>query len=324
MIAAPLAVFAVLAIAVPRLAWRGIFTALAGGLIVLALASWTTRGGFLRHIVLYNVNSLDPTRFKALGAYLLEHLPILALAAIGAGAGFAQLKIAVSGTGADLRAMQAQLAQSRPATVMAILLLFAAIKTAMLVMVVKSGSSTNYLIEWFATVCMFAGIAAVPMVARALGERVTALPPPALLLAALVAVGLPAQILLTLPRHPTEQQLARRERALDEVVRAIAASPKPVVSDDMTLLLRAGRDVAWEPAIVAELTRVGQYDEKPFVHMVEDGRFAFFVTEGPPARKLFRDRYSPAIRAAMRTAYPREETVEGMTLHLPATSSHGP
>ena len=56
LVAAPLAAFAVLLLRDPRYALRGIVLAIALGLATLAVLEWQTAGGFLRHIVFYNIN----------------------------------------------------------------------------------------------------------------------------------------------------------------------------------------------------------------------------------------------------------------------------
>jgi hypothetical protein len=85
----------------------------------------------------------------------------------------------------------------------------------------------------------------------------------------------------------------------------------------MILLMRAGKPVIFEPAIVSELTSVGSWDEQPLVRMIDSRGFAFMITtddmHGATSRR------SPAVDAAMRRAYPRVEQ-DGPTLwlHLPA------
>lgn len=314
MIAAPLAVFGVLVFARPGLAWRGILAGGAGSLTLLAIASWVTDGAFLRHIVLYNVNSIDMSRVEMLGEALVEYIPLMVVAAIGAAKGLSVVK------GAENRGgpLRTRLGRNAPAIAIAILLLYLMIKTAMLLMIVKKGSSSNYLIEWFSVVAIFAGIGMLELFAVVFRASGAVVPKPSLIVFAMVAIGMPAQMVLGMPEHPTGEQLTAQARRLDGLVARIAASPKPVLSDDMTLIVRAGRKVEWEPAIVAELIRVGRYDERALVRMIEARRFGFFITRGNMGSELFDDRYTPATAAAMQAAYPRLDRVSGLTLHLPA------
>jgi hypothetical protein len=48
----------------------------------------------------------------------------------------------------------------------------------------------------------------------------------------------------------------------------IAAAKKPVALEDMTLLMRGGRPVIFEPAIVIELASLGRWDQEPLVNMI--------------------------------------------------------
>ena len=92
---------------------------------------------------------------------------------------------------------------------------------------------------------------------------------------------------------------------------------RPVISDDMVLVKRAGRHVVWEPAIFAELASKGLWDERPFIARVRRGEFAFFVTRGDRGLPLFDRRYTPAVSDAMDAAYPVRRQVAGYVLHLP-------
>ena len=104
-----------------------------------------------------------------------------------------------------------------------------------------------------------------------------------------------------------------------EVLRdQIAAAPRPVVSDDMVLLRRAGVPVQWEPAIFAELANTGDWDERPFVALIRQRHFAFFVTSGQRGQRLFDSRYNRAVADAMDAAYPVKRIVADYIVHLPA------
>ena len=67
---------------------------------------------------------------------------------------------------------------------------------------------------------------------------------------------------------------------MQELVEIIRKATRPVISDDMVLVLRAGRQVQWEPAIFAELASMGLWDQQPFLNMIQSHAFAFFITQG--------------------------------------------
>ena len=95
--------------------------------------------------------------------------------------------------------------------------------------------------------------------------------------------------------------------ALQALVERVRATSAPVLSDDMVLLIKAGKPVPWEPAIFTELTAVGRWDQNPFVATIKSRQFAFVITSGQPGEKLFDSRHTPEVADAIETAYPRLE-----------------
>ena len=94
---------------------------------------------------------------------------------------------------------------------------------------------------------------------------------------------------------------------------------KPVASEDMTLLMKAGKPVVFEPAITAELARLGRWDEVPLISMIRTGGFAFMLTAGD--EQGGNDIRTATVDAAMREAYPHVEQVSRrLWLHAPSGS----
>jgi hypothetical protein len=312
-IAAPMAAFGVMLLVDWRTALRGLVAATVLGLIVLGALSWMTDGGFVRHIFLYNVNRLDLTRLSALADGLTEHLPLLVLAVLGLGDGWRRLRQAAGGR---LNVSAAALKADPAAFAVVMLTAFLVIKTLMLPTILKSGSSYNYLIEWLSAVAIFSGLAMRPILSLAAGAAPSRPGRIPLLVVVLVLIALVPK-LAAMPMWSMNQQLIDRATALATIAPKIAAATKPVIADDMALVIRAGGKVLWEPAIAAELAHTGMYDEAAFIRMIEAGAFAFFVTEGKPGHGLFDERYNPSVRAAMSAAYPIEQEVGDFVLHLP-------
>jgi len=184
------------------------------------------------------------------------------------------------------------------------------VTTLMLILVAKSGSNINYFLEWFFALGIFAAIAIHE------GTRVRSVE-----LRKMFAVGIPLALGIqaitagsppfdTDPFGPRAQQLAMLSRE-------IKTARKPVISDDMVLLLRSGRDVLWEPAIFAELASTGDWDERPFVKRIRNGEFAFFITWGQRGHHRFDERYNPAVAEALDGEYPVKEKLAGLTIHRP-------
>jgi hypothetical protein len=311
-IAAPMAAFAVLLLVDRRTALRGLAASTLLGLIILGALSWMTDGGFVRHIFMYNVNRLDLSRLANLASGVGAHLPLVLLAAAGAAYSWQLVRQTAGGT-LNLQSVRA-VKGDRVAFASLVLLTFLAIKTLMLPAILKSGSNQNYLIEWLSALAVFAGIAMHQVFAAALGRGSSRPDRSPLLLALAVPIAL---MPLVLSLEVSSQQMEARAAKLAPLVARIAAAPRPVIADDMALLIRAGRRVDWEPAIAAELAHTGVYDEAAFVRLIRAGEFAFFVTEEKIGTKAFNERYNAAVVAAIKEVYPLQEEVGGFILHLP-------
>jgi hypothetical protein len=133
------------------------------------------------------------------------------------------------------------------------------------------------------------------------------------LTAAALGVSVALQPVARFDELMAPEKLAEQER----VVQMIAAADKPVASENMVLLMRAGKPVIFEPAIVTELARMGRWNEAPLVTMIRQHQFAFVITAdnlvgGGPLR-------TPEVDRAIRMAYPRvEHAAPYVWLNLPA------
>ena len=306
-IAGPVAVFAALWLVRPRAAIV-LFACCAGlGLIALGGLSLASDGGFLRHILLYNINRLDLSRIDLLAWILTSQAMLIAMAAFAIVASWRRLEL-----GRPL-ALRAKLAGDPSKAAPLILLLFLAVKTMMLPMILKSGSSDNYIIEWSCGMAVFVGLAAVPVL-KFVRDGTAA---PSLVLLLLFTVALPVTAWQTPASEPDAAGARYQGALMAGVVTDIRASAKPVISDDMVLLIRAGRDVQWEPAIAAELAHGRVYDEAAFAGMVRRHAFGFFITHDGPGAVFFKQRYNPVVADAIEAAYPRRRQVGPLVYHLP-------
>ena len=132
-----------------------------------------------------------------------------------------------------------------------------------------------------------------------------------------VALGI--QVITLEKDMPTYENTWDTTRVADLVALSnrVQTAKKPVISDDMVILLRNNRPVLWEPAIFAELASVGMWDEEPFVSRIQRGEFAMFITVGTRGMQPFDSRYNTRIADAMDEVYSIKETLAGYTLHLP-------
>jgi hypothetical protein len=103
----------------------------------------------------------------------------------------------------------------------------------------------------------------------------------------------------------------------EELIRQVRAADRPVISDDMVLLLRAGKEVPWEPAIFSELASTGRWDESLIIDRIRSGSIAFVVTVGTRGQILFDSRYNKPVADAIDQTFPRKIQKGWLTLHLP-------
>jgi hypothetical protein len=270
--------------------------ALAGifGLGALGLMQGLTEGGFLHNIIGYNINNFSPRHAYWVFWPERSSFPFMALMLTAGGAALLGL-FHQRPTDSRLPAIAQLLLRFRLAdratTARAMLLHFTP-ASLMLFTALKSGAYFNYLLDWLCVGCVLIGVLLCDLVST--GWRFS-------LVTALLIPGVLNLPFREIPVPIPQQQLDRQAALVDR----IAAVKKPVASEDMTLLMRAGRPVIFEPAIVTELASLGRWDQEPLVNMIRSGGFAFMITtEDTPGGSFHR---TPAVDAAMREAYPRVE-----------------
>ena len=291
-LAAPAAALTVLLVMKPRAA---ILAGLGGavlGLGVLAWLEWQTAGGFLRHILSYNINTwslgLLVGQLRRQGIYAL----LLVVAVIGLATLWPRRAAASrwpdAGTNGDWPA------------VVPIVSLWLLINVAMLTLLGKTGAWVNYFIELMC-ICavpagMLVGLGWQAVVAAAGRSNTT------LRLGLVCVVVALATLMATRPPICFVPLKDVGFTAIQEnLVREIAAQDRPVLCEDMVLLLRAGQEVPIEPAVFRELARTGTWDQRPFLDLIDTRAFAFVIIE-------ISERYTPEVLAALHRAYPRVET----------------
>ena len=295
-LAAPAAALAVLLMMKPRAA---ILAGIGGAVLslgALAWLEWQTAGGFLRHIISYNVNTWSlhwlVTQLRGQSFYaLLLAVAVIGLATLRPRRG-AALQWPYIGTSGDWPAVNP------------IVSLWLLISLAMLtIMLGKGGSWVNYFIEAMC-VCavpagMLVGLGWQAVVAAA-GRSETVLRLGLICVVLALATMMAERPPLCLV--PVED--VGLTAVQENLVREIAAQDRPVLCEDMVLSLRAGREVPIEPAIFRELALTGKWDQRRFLDLIDAHAFAFVVIY--PNSSYYR--YTPEVVAAMHRAYPRVET----------------
>jgi hypothetical protein len=315
MIAAPSAAYLTLLIMQPRLAIRGILTALALGGVALIGLTLATDGGFIRHVFLYNVNRFDAAQLRQVPGQSMYHAVFLIAAAVGVSICWWSL-ITSHRKRTVAAALEPQLSSSPVRVTLIACTIYLLIASAMLVLVGKVGANINYLVEWFAVLSTFAGAGCVSALALVDDEFAgTRFRAAKVVFAGVLPLALAAQAMLLWP-----PQKGMIEKPVDDaealfMVEMVRHADRPVISDDMVSIIKGGKEVVWESAIFAELQSTGVYDERPFVQMIKDRRFAFFAT--PTDRTYFHTRYTPAVSKAIEQGYPIKRDLGPFVLHLP-------
>jgi len=296
---AGVAVFLIALVRNPRGALGAAATAGIVGVAALGLMQWLTDGGFLLNIVGYNIN-----RYSLRHAWRLfageerANFPFMALMPIAA--------IAILPGLFDRRLKMRE--ADRATTARAIVLVYFTLASLMLLLAGKSGANSNFFLDEDCVGCVLIGVMLSDLVGAEWRSPAVATPP-ILALLILGAVILPQRDILD---EALEAQLAPMTALLSRV----AAATKPVASEDMALLMRAGKPVLFEPAIVTELAALGRWDEGPLVGMIRSHGFAFMITADNALGGS--QRRTPLVDTAMRQAYPRvEQPTPFLWLHLP-------
>ena len=309
MIAAPGALFGVLLWQRPAMAWRGMATAASLGLVALGAISWATHGGFPRHIFFYNINRVSLRELLHIVDILRAHALFVGVALVMAVARWRAIR------GRRVTAARGKAPLAIPDQSWIAILCYFAATSVMLVTVMKSGAFLNYFIEWLLVLVMLVGCALADAARVAVGQgRRAAVSFDLVLSAVLLPCAVAAQAAATDVPDPAATQTVQRRHDIDALAARMRAARQPIISDEMVLQLRSGKDVLFEPMIFFELANVGTWDERPFIALIRARHFAMFVTDQPHEPT----RYTPAMWRAIDSAYPVTEQQAGYTLHLPA------
>ena len=95
---------------------------------------------------------------------------------------------------------------------------------------------------------------------------------------------------LGLTKGTREKILESRREDMD-LVQLISTFPGPVVSENMTALLQAGKSIPFEPAIIKQTTGTGIFDESSLVARTSRAAFSdAFVFQNIPGVDFFSPR----------------------------------
>jgi hypothetical protein len=317
-IAAPLAILLVWGLRDPWRTLRAYAAGLMIGLAALGWLTWQTHGGFLRHTLLYlAVNRWELRNFLTLAGNVANDCAIvLDLAIVAVVLHWAALRERLRLTGP--RDVLRRLRGDGTVALTALLTAYLILATALTFLSGKNGASTNYFLELLFACCLWTGLL-VPLQWRA----VVGLPAGRKWLQAGIAIALPAILAGSARNMPaafaghTASLYGPALQDQTALVAAIRATDKPVLSDDLALVLIAGKDAPTEPFLFAELARAGFWDETKLVTMLQQHEFGAVITYKDPGDKTFDGRFLPLTTAAIVANYPRVKAYGDTRLRLP-------
>jgi len=310
-VAAPLACFLITLVTVPRRALHlGALCAVLGAVAFWLGMRWTN-GGLAYHLILYNAHTFSFRRALAGLAWNFSHVRIF-LILPGALAVLAISRAYRLTSGRGWRMWKARLSRSPFSLALSVEILHCVFAFLISLTYGKTGSSANYFLEFDATLCVLSGLSLAILFWQAqCAPRLTATFAAALMIPVVLA-GHSLGSILNSPAGSAGTPLMHRDRleVYQQLLPLIAGASGPVLSDDMVLLTRAGKDTLFEPATMGYLAEVGTWDQSPFEHRIESKDFAMIVFSKPEV-------WNPRLVVAVQNAYQLDRVVGQYQLYRP-------
>jgi hypothetical protein len=299
-----------------------VLAALAGlGMAAAALLAleWTTAGGFLWHIISYNINPFSlRVALDTIARIHLQHIVYFVSAVAGLLFLWRREVRHIRGTPKEesrdppkLRVLASFTSDSDLRTVLVIITLWFILSSIMLVTSGKTGSNENYFIEVMCVWAIPIGMLVAFAVDRALAAVRTMNAGLACGVASLLAVALLVQVRYLWPHQYQLMHDPQFAAANERLVQEVRDATRPVYSENMVVLMRGGRGIAVSPPTMATiLTISGQWDQTAFVRMIEDRNFAFLILR-------YENHYPPDMLSVIRRAYPTTEQIGPYIIRRP-------
>jgi hypothetical protein len=286
--------------------------------VALGFMHTMTDGQFLRHLFVYTQNRFDVLQILVMGGLNIPTIGPLVIVGCFAAC------IAVRRPGGHecqaARSLRTALKNSSLRWGIASLVCYFAVAVLVSASISgKNGAGPYYFIEWNIACCALAGVSIALQLARwnsiaPLMRIATALCVGGV---ALAAAGFGSNEAL---RFTAGARALDRHR-LSEFQAALKAArdlPGPVVAYDLTLMLKAGKDPAFEPFIMYELLHAGRWNPAPLAAELSQRKYSAFIGE----TELDQDLNMPAaMKNAILANYPIVKTVGRYRFHLPESGS---
>jgi hypothetical protein len=310
-LAAPLACFLLTLVTAPRRAIRLGLLCTGLGTAGFWFGMRWTNGGIARHLISYNVHKFSFGR--ALGGVTSDLSQArLLLILVGGIVIVAVSRVSRMTPVHGWKSWKAKLSRSPFSLALSVEILHALFAFLISFSYGKIGSDINYFLEFDATLCVLSGLSLAVLfwqVQRA--PRLSA----GLAAALMIPVVLAGQSL-----GPTFNSLVGSDgtramhyecsEAYRQLIPLIANTPGPVVSDDMVLLTRAGKDTVFDPINMWYLAEVGTWDQSQFLGRIESKDFAMIIISDPT-------RWHPRLLLAIQKAYQVDRVVGQYQVYRP-------
>lgn len=174
----------------------------------------------------------------------------------------------------------------------------------------KRGSNYNYFLEWNIACCLLVALLLALILPRMRAVRLPV--PEAALLLMLLFYASDGVASLAQDLRPHRPSTLEADSAA--VVDLIRSLPGPVYSENMTVLVKAGKEVPGEPALITLLAESHTWDESPLVRRVSSRSFSAIVVTTSLDN---RNRYTVTLAQAILGAYRLDRTIGGFAIYLP-------
>lgn len=310
-LAGPAACFLLALIEKPRYALQLAALSISLGLAILAVLYAGTDGIVLRHLITYNQNPylfgtlLGRVRYHCM--YVIGPLFFSALFPLvllyrknGRALGFVR----------RLRLILKRSMFERCVLIVAVYFFFTALIA--IATVSKQGASDNYFLEMDVAACFLCGLFLGWVIRRA-----TFRPGRAFVWLQIVVI-----FVLLLHTGSNWQTLAVTAKKFEnptpdpsvKVVEFLKQIGDPVYSEDMVIMMQAGREIPAEPAIITALADDGKWDESSFVARIRNGEFRAIVVRWSLTN---RGRFTAPIAQAVEERYYLTNGYEPFKVYLP-------
>jgi hypothetical protein len=281
--------------AYPKATIRVYSFALVLGMLGLFICNWLTEGGFLKNIVSYNLN---PFSWDVVFSQFSAHFGLknIALKAILSLAAFITLW---RGKGPRLfgwkRFIHITSGKSFPRIII-LGSINAGIAFVLSVSIGKMGSYYNFFLALDIALCLLSVLYLFRLFATWRLNLQTVPIAPLATAAISILLFLPSRRAIAMVSENFDDQVREEAR----LINLIQKTPGPVLSDNMYIISKAGREAEVEPATLSFLTLAGGWDETPYLNLFNKHYFSLIIST---PLKSSSDRYSPAAISAIGKNY---------------------